>query len=57
MPDERCRKCGGGLIDYARCTECKGILLKMCKRCCQVIPHNNHADCFGFFGIAGAAAG
>lgn len=46
MPDESCRKCGGGLIDYARCTECKGILFRMCKRCCNVIPQNNHIGCF-----------
>jgi hypothetical protein len=49
MPDESCRKCGGGLIEYARRVERIKFLLKMRKKYGNVVPHDGHADCFKFF--------
>lgn len=48
MPDESCRRCGGSLIDYARCIECKRILLRMCKKCCKVVHNSDHKNCLRF---------
>lgn len=53
MPDESCRRCGGSLIDYARCTECRKILLKMCKKCCGTVTYSSHVGCFRFFETTG----
>lgn len=57
MPDESCRRCGGSLIDYARCTECRKILLKMCKKCCGLVPYSSHVECFRFFETTGIPTG
>lgn len=33
MPDESCRKCGGLLLDYLLCANCKAATKFMCRIC------------------------
>ena len=33
MPDESCRKCGGGLIKCTQCAECKETISMICQNC------------------------
>ena len=45
MPDESCRHCGGKLIDFSQCAECKGITRKICKSCQGITTEQFHSTC------------
>lgn len=45
MPDESCRVCGGVLIDYSQCAECKKIISLICKSCHSKTMEQFHSDC------------
>lgn len=45
MPDESCRYCGGKLIDFSQCAECKGITRKICKSCRGITIEQFHSAC------------
>ena len=46
MPDESCRKCGGLLMRYSLCAECKQIIQQICTKCGLKAEERFHADCF-----------
>jgi predicted amidophosphoribosyltransferase len=46
MPDENCRNCGGNLTRYALCSECKGIMQKICIKCGEKTLEQFHLRCF-----------
>ena len=46
MPDENCRNCGGNLTRYAQCSECKGIIQKICIKCSKRTLEQFHLECF-----------
>ncbi|MEX0640169.1 MAG: hypothetical protein WD018_03005 [Nitrosopumilaceae archaeon] len=35
MPDESCRGCGGMLIEYLVCADCREVVQFVCRICCQ----------------------
>ncbi|MDH3618023.1 MAG: hypothetical protein OEM89_04790 [Nitrosopumilus sp.] len=45
LPDESCRQCGGILIDFAQCAECKKIISMICKSCRTKTAEQFHSDC------------
>ena len=45
MPDESCRQCGGSLLDYAQCAECKKIIRMICKSCRTKTIEQFHSEC------------
>ena len=45
VPDESCRHCGGNLIDYAQCAECKKVICMICKSCKTKTAEQYHNDC------------
>jgi len=45
MPDESCRLCGGSLIDFAQCAECKEIISMICKSCKVKTVEQYHSEC------------
>ena len=45
MPDESCRQCGGSLIDFAQCAECKKVISMICKSCRTKTAEQFHSDC------------
>ncbi len=45
MPDESCRLCGGSLIDFAQCVECKKVISMICKSCRKKTAEQFHSDC------------
>ena len=47
MPDESCRGCGGTLIDFSQCAECKQIISLICKSCHRKTMEQFHSQCVG----------
>jgi hypothetical protein len=47
MPDESCRACGGTLIDFSQCAECKKIISLICKSCHRKTMEQFHSRCVG----------
>ncbi|MFQ5440619.1 MAG: hypothetical protein ACE5DL_04060 [Nitrosopumilaceae archaeon] len=45
MPDESCRQCGGSLIDFAQCAQCKKVISMMCKSCRNKTMEQFHSEC------------
>jgi len=45
MPDESCRHCGGILIDFSQCAECKKITRLICKSCKNITTEQFHSQC------------
>ena len=45
MPDESCRMCGGGLIDFSQCAECKKVISLICKTCGNKTAEQFHSQC------------
>ncbi|MBA4454668.1 MAG: hypothetical protein ACO2Y5_07290 [Nitrosopumilaceae archaeon] len=45
MPDESCRVCGGTLIDFSQCAECKKVISMMCKSCQNKTIEQFHSAC------------
>jgi predicted amidophosphoribosyltransferase len=45
MPDESCRKCGGGLTSYSKCAKCNEINKMICKQCGEKTSEQFHALC------------
>lgn len=45
MPDESCRTCGGTLINYSLCAECKEVIGMICVRCGTRTPDQFHDSC------------
>jgi hypothetical protein len=45
LPDESCRHCGGSLIDFAQCAECKKVISMICKSCRNKTEEQFHSDC------------
>lgn len=46
MPDESCRKCGGGLKKYALCAACRKVTQQICIICGLLTADSLHVDCF-----------
>ncbi|MFB5646950.1 MAG: hypothetical protein ACE5RO_02260, partial [Candidatus Nitrosomaritimum yanchengensis] len=49
MPDESCRKCGGLLLEYSQCSECKDSLQFICRICAHKTLERIHTKCFTFY--------
>ncbi|CAD6515050.1 hypothetical protein NMT12_20140 [metagenome] len=45
MPDESCRKCGGMLIDYCKCTQCNKTIKMICVSCGNRTAEQFHSLC------------
>ena len=45
MPDESCRMCGGSLIDFSQCAECKKVISLICKSCGNKTEEKFHSQC------------
>lgn len=45
MPDESCRTCGGGLIYYRSCSDCRKVTQKKCKVCSRITILQPHQYC------------
>jgi len=45
LPDESCRICGGSLIDFAQCAECKKLISMICKSCGTKTAEQFHSEC------------
>jgi len=45
LPDESCRHCGGSLINYAQCAECKKVISMICKSCGTKTEEQFHSGC------------
>src|SRR5579885_238814 len=45
MPDESCRTCGGELVRYSRCSECREIIQKVCTECNLKTHKEFHPKC------------
>jgi hypothetical protein len=45
LPDESCRHCGGSLINYAQCAECKIVISMICKSCGTKTEEQFHSGC------------
>lgn len=45
MPDESCRNCGGGLIHYRSCSNCRKITQKKCRVCSRITVLQSHQHC------------
>lgn len=45
MPDESCRGCGGVLLDFSQCAECKEIISLICKSCHRKTMEQFHSRC------------
>ncbi len=45
MPDESCRYCGGTLIDFSQCAECKRVISMICKYCRTKTTEQYHSEC------------
>ncbi|NIM25515.1 MAG: hypothetical protein GTN97_06755 [Nitrosopumilaceae archaeon] len=45
MPDESCRGCGGILLDFSQCAECKQIISLICKSCHRKTMEQFHSRC------------
>jgi len=45
LPDESCRLCGGSLIDFSQCAECKKIISMICRSCMTKTAEQYHNDC------------
>ena len=48
MPDESCRRCGGVLIDFSQCAECKQVIRMICKSCHRKTLEKYHSQCIEF---------
>lgn len=47
MPDEFCRRCGGKLIEYLVCANCRDVVQFMCRICSQkTIERFHDGFCF-----------
>lgn len=47
LPDESCRKCGGLLLNYSLCGQCKGPTRFICRICGQITLEQFHLPfCF-----------
>jgi hypothetical protein len=46
MPDESCRKCGGKLNEYAKCSRCSQAVLRVCLGCGKFAEKRFHSACF-----------
>lgn len=42
MPDKLCRTCGGDLIRWSTCTECRKVIQKICRTCCVKTAEEFH---------------
>ena len=45
MPDESCRHCGGKLLNFSQCAECKKITRMICQSCRQLTMEQFHSQC------------
>lgn len=45
MPDKLCRTCGGDLIKWSACSECRKITQKICKACNIKTVEELHSHC------------
>ena len=45
MPDESCRGCGGNLLDFSQCAECKQVISLICKSCHRKTMEQYHSQC------------
>lgn len=45
MPDESCRSCGGELVRYSLCAECRKAIQKICKICSLKTHEHLHLRC------------
>jgi hypothetical protein len=45
MPDESCRHCGGKLVDFSQCSECKQTIRMMCRNCNSLTMEQFHSEC------------
>ena len=45
MPDESCRSCGGELVRYSLCAECRKAIQKICKICSMKTHEHLHLQC------------
>jgi len=45
MPDESCRSCGGDLVRYSLCAECRKAIQKICKVCSLKTHEHLHQRC------------
>lgn len=45
MPDESCRTCGGGLIHYKSCSDCRKVTQKKCRVCSRTTVLQSHQYC------------
>jgi hypothetical protein len=45
MPDESCRACGGELVKYSLCAECRKAIQKICKICSLKTHEHLHLPC------------
>jgi hypothetical protein len=45
MPDESCRTCGGELISYTKCSECRKPIQRICKICGTMTEQEYHQNC------------
>lgn len=46
MPDESCRMCGGSLVRYSLCSECRKPIQRICINCGISTLEQFHSDCF-----------
>ena len=45
MPDESCRSCGGNLINYSLCAQCKEVIGVICVTCGTRASEQFHDSC------------
>ena len=45
MPDESCRTCGGGLVNYRLCSDCRKVTQKKCRVCSRTTILQSHQYC------------
>lgn len=45
MPDESCRTCGGELILYSKCSECRKATQRICTICHTMTEQEYHQNC------------
>ena len=50
MPDESCRKCGGGLVKCTQCAQCKETISMICQNCGARTMEQFHDYCV--FGVS-----
>jgi predicted amidophosphoribosyltransferase len=46
MPDESCRRCGGTLIKFSLCAECRRTMQQVCPKCGLITVEKLHRDYF-----------